>query len=366
MNDNNLISILAVDDVPENLRVVSSLLKDDYKVRVATSGSQALELAEKDPRPSLVLLDIMMPEMDGYEVCRRLKANPLTAQIPVIFLTAVTDATDEAFGFSLGAVDYITKPISPAILEARVKTHLTLQEARNLLKRENEYLEQEVAKRTRQVQHVQDATIIAMASLAETRDNETGNHILRTQRYVRLLAEMLAQQADYASVLTPETIELLFKSAPLHDIGKVGIPDQILLKPGKLTDEEFEIMKTHTTLGLDAIKRAEAHLDGEESGFLKIAGEVALSHQEKWDGSGYPQGLSGEAIPLSARLMAIADVYDALISARVYKAAFSHEKAVEIIREGRGRHFDPTITDVFLQVEKEFQAIASDFKDHIP
>jgi len=363
-DDKKAISILAVDDVPENLRVVTSLLKDEYKVRVATNGRQALELAIKDPVPSLILLDIMMPEMDGYEVCRRLKADPATAHIPVIFLTAITEVNDEAQGFSLGAVDYITKPISPAILNARVRTQLTLKEARDVLKRENEYLEREVEKRTRQVQRIQDATIVAMASLAETRDNETGNHILRTQRYVRLLAEKLAQNPEYSSLLTPESIELLFKSAPLHDIGKVGIPDQILLKPGKLTAEEFEIIKTHTTLGLEAIRRAESHLDGEDCGFLKIAGEVALSHQEKWDGSGYPEGLAGEAIPLSARLMAVADVYDALISARVYKPAFSHEKAVAIIREGKGKHFDPQIVDVFDQVEEEFRTIAAAFVDH--
>lgn len=362
-NDSKSTTVLVVDDVPENLRVVTALLKDEYKIRIATNGLQALEMANKDPLPSLILLDVMMPEMDGYEVCKRLKENPETAEIPVIFLTAMTEVRDETKGFSLGAVDFITKPISPAILSARVRTHLVLKQARDVLQNHNNYLEREVAKRTKQVQRIQDVTIIAMASLAEARDNETGNHILRTQRYIRILAEHLSQQPDYAEALQPETIDLLYKSAPLHDIGKVGIPDHILLKPGKLSNEEFEIMKTHTTLGLEAIKRAEAHLDGEDLGFLKIACEIALSHQEKWDGSGYPQGLSGEDIPLSARLMAVADVYDALISARVYKPAFSHEKAAQIIKEGTGQHFDPAIVDAFIVVEPQFKTIAAAYSD---
>jgi len=357
-------TLLVVDDIPENLRVVSSLLKDDYKVRVATNGQQALDMARKVPLPALILLDVMMPVMDGYDVCTRLKQDPSTADIPVIFLTAMAEVQDESRGFALGAVDYITKPISPVILAARVRTQLMLKQASDVLKNQNAYLEGEVSKRTRQVQRIQDVTIIAMASLAETRDNETGNHILRTQRYVRALAERLSQNPAYADVLTPDVIALLYKSAPLHDIGKVGIPDHILLKPGKLTDEEFAIMKTHTTLGLEAIQRAEANLDGEEAGFLRIAGEIALSHQEKWDGSGYPHGLSGTQIPLSARLMAVADVYDALISKRVYKPAFSHEEAAKILRDGAGKHFDPAVISAFIDMEETFAQIAVAFADH--
>ena len=356
-------SILVVDDTPENLRLVSALLMDDYKVRVATNGPQALELAAQAPQPALILLDIMMPEMDGYEVCARLKQNPATADIPVIFLTARTESEDERRGFELGAVDYVGKPINPLILVARVHTHVALKRSRDQLAQQNAWLEQEVQKRTRQVQRIQDVTIIAMASLAETRDNETGNHILRTQRYVRALALNLRRNPKYASELDELTIELLYKSAPLHDIGKVGIPDHILLKPGKLDDAEFAIMKTHTTLGLEAIRRAEQHLEGED-GFLRIAGEIAHAHQEKWDGSGYPQGLAGEAIPLSARLMAVADVYDALISKRVYKPAFSHEQAVAIILEGSGKHFDPELIAAFRDIEDEFRAIARQFQDH--
>ena len=245
---------------------------------------------------------------------------------------------------------------------ARVKTHLLLKSARDFLKDQNAYLEEEVERRTKEVQVVQDTTIMAMGSLAETRDNETGNHIRRTQHYVRVLAEKLKANPGYAKDLDDTMIGLLYKSAPLHDIGKVGIPDRILLKPGKLTPEEFEIMKTHTTLGRDAIVAAEKHLPAPSS-FLRHAREIAYSHQEKWDGSGYPEGLVGPLIPLSARLMAVADVYDALISKRVYKPPFTHEQAVGIIREGRGRHFDPDIVDAFVEVLDEFRKIAEVFAD---
>jgi putative two-component system response regulator len=233
-----------------------------------------------------------------------LKADPLTAEIPVIFLTAKTQIEDEQMGFDVGCVDYITKPISPPIVLARVKTHLLMKDVRDFLRDQNAFLENEVERRTKEVQVVQDVTIMAMASLAETRDNETGNHIRRTQRYVRVLAEKLKSHGKFAAYLSDSMIEQLYKSAPLHDIGKVGIPDHILLKPGKLTAQEFEIMKTHTTLGRDAILAAEKLIDT-PSTFLEIAREIAYGHQEKWDGSGYPQGLSGEQIPISARLMAV-------------------------------------------------------------
>lgn len=303
-----------------------------------------------------------MPQMDGYEVCRALKKDPRTAEIPVIFLTGSTDTNDEVHGFEAGAVDYITKPISPPVLLARVKTHLMLTEARHLLKEQNQLLESRVEERTRELGMLQEATIVALASLAETRDNETANHVRRTQNYVRLLAQELRKDPDYASVITDSWLDSLYRSSALHDIGKVGIPDRILLKPGKLTPEEFEIMKTHSRLGSDAIAAAERHL-GTESSFLAMAGEIALSHHEKWDGSGYPLGLAGEAIPLVARLMALADVYDALISKRVYKAAFSHEKAVSIIREGRGSHFDPRVVDAFEKVLDRFDALARQLPD---
>ncbi|MDG4562660.1 MAG: two-component system response regulator [Candidatus Competibacter sp.] len=366
MSDHSLYSerqtILVVDDTPDNIALLSTLLKDRYKVRAANNGERALAIAAGQPRPDLILLDIMMPGMDGYEVCERLKIDPHTADIPVIFLTAKVQVEDEEFGLHLGAVDYITKPISPPIVLARVETHLTLKRARQFLQDRNAYLEAEVWRRSREVMAIQEVTIMAMASLAETRDNATGNHIRRTQHYVRALAQHLRHHPRFAAALNDETIELLFKSAPLHDIGKVGIPDRILLKPGRLTPDEFEIMKTHAALGRDAIAAAERYLDTPDS-FLRFAREIAYSHQEKWDGSGYPEGLWGEQIPLSARLMAVADVYDALISRRIYKPALPHEQAVAMIREGRDQHFDPDIVDAFLECAEQFRTIAARFAD---
>ena len=355
--------ILVVDDTPQNLSLMSGLLRDDYRVLVANHGERALGLVAGDTPPDLILLDVMMPEIDGFEVCRRLKQMPQGSDIPVIFLTARNEVADEQQGFDVGAVDYITKPISPPIVMARVKTQLLLKKARDLLADQNAYLEAEVQRRMRELAAVQDATIMAMASLAETRDNETGNHIRRTQHYVKLLAMEVRQHPRFRAALADDSeIQMLYKSAPLHDIGKVGIPDHILLKPGRLTDAEFEIMKSHTTLGRDAIVAAESILNAPDS-FLRYAREIAFSHQEKWDGSGYPLGLAGEDIPLSARLMAVADVYDALISRRVYKQAFSHEKAVQIIAKGRGSHFDPDLVDAFLLHAEAFREIAARFAD---
>ncbi|GLT17845.1 two-component system response regulator [Vibrio zhanjiangensis] len=354
-------SVLIVDDNAESRLTISSLLKPHYRVFVATGGKQALDICAKK-RPDIVLLDIMMPEMDGYEVCERLMSDPSTTDIPVIFLTAKSQIEDEQRGFEVGAVDYIQKPVSPPILLSRINTHLKLKRAVRELEEQNEHLEERVKERTYELEMLQDATISAMASLAETRDNETGNHIRRTQNYVKVLAEELVNMGHYADELTPEAIELLHKSAPLHDIGKVGIPDEVLLKPGKLTREEFEVMKYHTTLGRAVLMAVEDSIDF-SCEFLTLAKEIAYSHQEKWDGSGYPEGLSGTDIPLSARLMALADVYDALICERVYKPAFPHEKALEIIAEGRGTHFEPLIVEAFLNVEHVFGEIASTYRD---
>lgn len=355
-------TILIVDDTPDNITLLCSLLGDLYRNKVATSGEKALKIARAEPHPDLVLLDIMMPEMDGYEVCRQLKAHPATEHIPVIFLTAKTQEGDETKGFELGAVDYITKPIVPPILMARVHTHLALQSARNFLEQQNEVLEEQVKARTRQLAALQDAIIMAMASLAETRDNDTGHHIRRTQHYVRELALCLQNQEKYRSELTEGIIEILYKTAPLHDIGKVGVPDRILLKPGRLTADEFEEMKRHAVYGRDAIIAAEKSMEAPES-FLLTARDIAYSHHEKWNGSGYPQGLSGTNIPLSARLMAIADVYDALITKRIYKDAMSHDEAVTIIESGAGTHFDPEIVAAFMMVKDKFAAIAEQFSE---
>ena len=355
-------TVLVVDDTPDNLSLMGGLLRDHYHVKVANQGEKALKIAQGEQPPDLILLDIMMPGMDGYEVCRRLKANLHTRDIPVIFLTARADMEDERLGLALGAVDYITKPISPPILLARVATHLALKASADFLRDKSAYLEREVALRTLEVQAIQDVTIMAMTSLAETRNNETGNHIRRTQLYVKALAEHLRDHPRFAHVLTDRMVDLLYKSAPLHDIGKIGIPDAILLKPGKLTVQEFEVMKTHTTLGRNAIEEAERRL-GMRVAFLSVSKEIAYSHQEKWDGSGYPEGLKGDAIPVSARLMAVADVYDALISKRVYKPAFPHEQACAAIVKGRGTHFDPDMVDAFVAIAQDFLRISQRYPD---
>ena len=357
--------ILIVDDTPENIDVLGEVLKPYYRRAVALNGQKALKLARGDDAPDLILLDIMMPGMDGYEVCDRLKADPVTAKIPVIFVTAKGEVQDETLGFQKGAVDYITKPISPPIVLARVKTHLELKTARDYLQNQNEILELKVQERTRELAMTQDVTIQSLAALAETRDNETGGHIRRTQNYVRLLAEQLASLDEYKERFTARVINLLYKSAPLHDVGKVGVPDAILLKPGRLTDEEFEIMKTHTTLGYEAIRLAKTGFEGEGgSSFLDYAQEIAYTHHERWEGTGYPNQMAGRDIPLSGRLMAIADVYDALISRRVYKEPMPHSKAVEIIKEGNGSHFDPHMVEAFLAREEEFRQTALKFADH--
>ncbi len=355
-------TVLVVDDTPDNLALMSGLLRKDYRVKVATNGQQAINVATSGEPPDLILLDIMMPGMDGYTACAILKADPRTRPIPIIFLTAKTEVEDETRGLELGAVDYLTKPVRPPIALARIKTHLALKASADFLRNQNDFLETEVDRRTREVMMIQDVTILAMASLAETRDTDTGNHIRRTQFYIKALSEDLSTHPRFSAFLTKSNIARLFKSAPLHDIGKVGIPDRILLKPGRFTPEEFEIMKAHCALGRDAIQHAEDTL-GASVEFLSMAKEIAYSHQEKWDGSGYPVGLAGDAIPVSARLMAVADVYDALISRRVYKEGMPHEKAMGIILEGRGSHFDPDIVDSFMRIHEKFRAIAARYVD---
>ncbi|MBI5657849.1 MAG: two-component system response regulator [Geobacter sp.] len=353
-------TVLVVDDTPENLSLMSALLKDDYRVKVANNGEKALRIARSETPPDLVLLDIMMPGMDGYEVCRLLKGDPATGDIPVMFITARSDMEDEKLGLELGAEDYITKPISPPIFMARVRTHLKLKAAADFLRDKNQFLEREVERRTNEVRALQEVTILALASLAETRDADTGNHLRRTQLYVRSLALHLKAHPRFREFLSEGNVTLLYKSAPLHDIGKVGIPDRILLKPGPLEPEEDVIMKTHTRIGWDAIDHAERSL-GASVDFLRIAKEIALSHHEKWDGTGYPAELSGDDIPISARLMAVADVYDAMISNRVYRGGMPHDKVVQILAAGTGTHFDPDIMTAFVELQDQFHRIALDY-----
>ncbi len=361
MNE-SLSTILIVDDSPENLAVLNELLQPAYRVRVATSGEKALQLAVTSPSPDLILLDVMMPGMDGYEVFSRLRADPRTRDIPVIFVTAMDSTEAEMRGLEIGAVDYITKPIVPLIVLARVRTQMELKQARDWLRDQNAFLEAEVARRMGENLLIQDVSIFALAHLAETRDPETGNHLRRTQGYVHALADHLQNHPRFSEFLTAANITLLTKSAPLHDIGKVGIPDHILLKPGKLTPEEWEIMKTHAQLGSQAIEQAE-HDITQPVKFLELAKEIAHWHHERWDGSGYPDGLAGDAIPISARLMAMADVFDALINRRVYKEPFSFATAREIIVAENGRQFDPDVVAAFLAIFDVFETIATRYSD---
>jgi putative two-component system response regulator len=354
--------ILVVDDSAENIHVLSELLRPEYRVLAATSGEACLRVASGALKPDLILLDVMMPEMDGYTVLARLRDNPLTRSIPVIFLTALADADDEEHGLQLGAADYITKPITPALVLARVHTQLEAKLARDWLKDQNATLEAEVAHRMAENDLTQRVTVRALAHLAEIRDPETGNHIRRTQGYVQHLARALRTHPKFSAILTDKYIDLLGRSAPLHDIGKVGIPDYILLKPGKLTPEEWVIMQTHAKLGSDAIEHAERDIEMPLA-FLSLAKEIAHWHHEKWDGSGYPDALAGDAIPVSARLMAIADVFDALISVRSYKTGMSYTEAREIIVAGRGKHFDPDAVDAFVAEFSAFIAIAERYRD---
>ncbi|MBK8016648.1 MAG: two-component system response regulator [Betaproteobacteria bacterium] len=369
--------VLVVDDQPDNLLLLEDLLEGHYFVHTAHDGDEALDYLNRGQPADLILLDVVMPGLNGYEVCRRLKENPQTWDIPVIFLTSLESAADEERGLSLGAEDFIHKPFSPPVALARVRNHLKLSRATRMLRERNLDLEYIVAERTREIQAQadelvrrgqqvvasQDATIMAFCSLAEARDYETGNHIRRTQNYVRLLAQKLQGTPQYKGQLSDEIIDLLYKSAPLHDIGKVAIPDAVLLKPGKLDPEEWEVMKMHTVHGRDAIVSAEQTLGEDEGSFLRYAREIAYGHHERWDGTGYPQGLAGDTIPLSARIMAVADVYDALISRRVYKPAFSHQQAIDMIVKGRGGHFEPGLVDAFLAVADAFKAIALRFAD---
>ncbi len=361
MNETQKFNILLVDDTESNISILMHALDEDYELSVAEDGESALQAVDAEI-PDLILLDIMMPDMDGFEVCTHLKREPKTKDIPIIFLTAMTDVKSKTKCFEIGAVDYITKPFEIMEVKARVKTHLSLMEAKKQLIQQNEILDRKVMERTQELSLTQDASIFSLGTLAEYRDPETGGHIRRTQSYVKVLAQHLKRHPKYSNFLTDPTIELLYKSAPLHDIGKVGVPDNILLKPGPLTEEEFKEMKKHTVFGRDTIMQTERILKTNSS-FMRFAREIAFSHQEKWDGSGYPLGTKGEETPLSGRLMALADVYDALISKRVYKPEFPHEKAVRMIIEGSGTHFDPDLVDAFKKISDDFAEIAKKFKD---
>ena len=321
-------TLLVVDDIPENIDVLAGILRPDFKVKVALNGEKALQIARSDPPPDLILLDIMMPGIDGYEVCRRLKTDLATRRIPVIFVTAKGEIKDEALGFEVGGVDYITKPVSPPIVKARVGTHLALYD-------QTRALSSLVRQRTEELNESRLQVIRRLGRAAEFKDNETGLHIVRMSHYSRLLAQ--------AAGLPDEEADVLFNAAPMHDIGKIGIPDRILQKPGKLDREEWEIMKQHAEIG--------ARIIGNHSSILlETARIIALTHHEKWNGNGYPHGLKEEAIPLVGRIVAIADVFDALTSERPYKRAWSVDEALELLKKESGGHFDPGLIPRFLDI----------------
>ena len=329
-------TILVVDDEPANIDLLIECLKDDYNVKAATRGERALRIARSGEPPDMILLDIMMPGMDGFEVCRQLKADLSTRHIPIIFITAKIGLEDEIQGLELGAVDYITKPISPPIVQARVHTQLALYD-------QNRILDIKVREQTAQLHETRLAIIRRLGRAAEYKDNETGLHVIRMSHYAAIIGRAIG--------MDDRNVELLLNAAPMHDVGKIGIPDNILQKPGKLTPEEWEVMRTHAQIGADIIG------DASGSELLEMARVVALTHHEKWDGSGYPQGLAGEDIPQVGRIVAIADVFDALTSVRPYKPAWPVERALALLRDSQGSHFDPNLIPVFLDSMPEILAI---------
>lgn len=336
-------TLLVVDDTPDNIQIIHGILSEQYTIRAATSGEKALKLASTYPLPELILLDVMMPEVDGFETCRRLKRNPITNKIPIIFVTAKTDTIDEQTGFELGAVDYISKPINPAVLKVRIQTHLALSnQARQL--------EALVHQRTQELESTRYKIIQKLGLAAEYKDNETGLHITRMSHYGRIIAQHICDSQVWC--------DMLFTALPMHDIGKIGIPDAILSKPGKLTDEERQQMQQHTTFGA-------LLLSDDDTPLLSLAKEIAFYHHERWDGTGYPNGLSGENIPLSARIAAIADVFDALTSIRPYKSAWTTQQAFDYIEENSGTQFDPNLVQALLECKEQILQIKQRFAEPV-
>ena len=354
-------TIMVVDDTPANLRLLQELLRaKGYRVLAFPEGQLALHAAAKSP-PDLILLDINMPGMDGFTVCARLKANEELKKIPVLFISALTETAEKVRAFSVGGVDYVTKPFQIEEVHARVETHLRLRRMQSELEMHNLHLEELVRAKVAEISDSQLATIIAVSKLAESRDDDTGHHVERTRIFCELLARKMRGNPRYAGIINPAFVDNIYNASAMHDIGKVGILDNILLKPDKLTPEEFEVMKTHTVIGAHALQTARRKYPG--NAFLNTGIDIARSHHETWDGSGYPDGLAGEDIPLCARIMAVADVYDALRSKRPYKPAFTHEESRRTILDGAGRHFDPAVTDAFVAVEADFARIREELHD---
>ncbi|MDR1665073.1 MAG: response regulator [Clostridiales bacterium] len=346
--------IILVDDDMTILNIGKNTLIDKYDVFTIPSGEKLFKILER-VKPKMILLDVEMPGLNGYEIIKKLKADPVTAPIPVIFLTAKSDSDSELIGLSLGAIDYISKPFSPPLLLKRIEVHLLVEEQKNELKDYNENLEQMVAEKTKTVLEMQNVVLKTMAELVECRDDVTGGHIERTTGYLRIMLDAMLEHDDYKHILSTWNIEQLVLSAQLHDVGKITIKDNILLKPAKLSVEEFTEMKKHTESGVQIIQKIKSTTD--ENAFLNYAEILSASHHEKWDGTGYPRGLKGEEIPLPGRLMAVVDVYDALTNERPYKKAFSHEVALEIIKADSGIYFDPKLVEVFIAHEQDFRML---------
>ncbi|GDY26034.1 HD-GYP domain-containing protein [Agarivorans sp. Toyoura001] len=339
----NRATVLIVDDTPENIDVLAGILREDYKIQVARNGDMALKIVSKANKPDLILLDIMMPGIDGFEVCRRLKDDLTTRHIPVVFVTAKISPADELHGLELGAVDYITKPVSPPVVKVRVKTHLALFN-------QNRELDRKVKEQTDVINTTRLQIIQRLGRAAEYKDNETGLHVIRMSHYSKILG--------IAAGMSEPDAEVLMNAAPMHDIGKIGIPDSVLQKPGKLDADEWDIMQSHAVIGGEILG------EGDSSELLDLAKTVALTHHEKWDGSGYPNGLAGEDIPIVGRIVAIADVFDALTSQRPYKQAWPVEKAVDLLKSEAGTHFDPTLVPLFIAALPEILEIKAKFEEN--
>ncbi len=354
-------TVLVVDDAPDNLTLMAGLLKDQYRVKVAPSGARALQIAEGEDPPDLILLDIMMPGMDGYEVCSRLKASGATRHIPVVFLTAMSADEDQKRGFDLGGVDYLTKPIQPLLMLARVRTHLENKLAADMLRDHNAFLEQEVQRRSRDVVALQEAIVLALGRLAENRESSTWNHMLRRQQAMRVLGTQLRRDPAHAA-LAEQAVEAMAKAAPLHNIGLVGVPDRIRLAQGELGPQELAVYRTHPTIGATVLAQAAA-VSGAPAGLLDVARDLAAAHHEHWDGSGYPAGLAGEAIPLCARLLAVVDAYDEMVFPPLHRAPVPHEEALLHVMAGAGTRFDPAVVEAFVQAQESIREIAQRLPD---
>jgi putative two-component system response regulator len=349
------IKILIVDDNPGTLKILGSIISDEYTKQVATSGESAIEILEASSElPDLILLDLIMPGIDGVETCKIIKQNVRYKNIPIIFLSSRSDSLTKIEALKVGGVDYITKPFNFDEMRSRIDVHLSIHNLEQELAKHNRYLNDLIDEKAKEISEIQLSTIYALVKLTDYRDDVLGGHLQRTQIMCQRIAEKLQSEIKYESIIDDAFISNIFKSSPLHDIGKVGISDRIYLKPGKLTSEEFEIMKRHATIGAETLEAVLLRFPNNE--FISMGIDIAKFHHEKWDGNGYPEGLSGEEIPISARIMAVSDVFDALMSKRPYKDAFSYAESYNIILEGKGIHFDPMVVDAFIEIVNEVVA----------